>query len=134
MQVRNLRRLLDRSVVVLFVLSAAGHGFAGTLMSDPLTETETLWSFSGSIAAWAIAAFNWLRIDRPGDRALAFLSLAGALCWIGLMLWLMPIADMWNDPRPWVFIAECLALCAFSAGDLIATGGGRKQASNRSAA
>jgi hypothetical protein len=132
--VHRVRPFLDRSVVVLFVLSAAGHGFAGTLMSEPLTETKTLWSFSGSIAAWAIAALNWLRIDRPGDRALAFFSLAGALSWIGLMLWLMPIAGMWSDPRPWIFVVECVVLCAFSASDLIATAGrGQKQSSTVSA-
>lgn len=107
-------RIVDRGSSVLLALFSAGHGIGGTLMSSPLTEQITLWSFSGSIAAWLIAAMNWLRAGRPGDKGLALWSMIGALAWIGLMVWLMQIASMWADPRPWLFIAVCAALAFFS--------------------
>jgi len=106
---------VDRSAAILLAVFAAGHGLVGTLMMSPLNEQITLWSFSGSIAAWLIAALNWMRTSRPGDRTLAFWSLAGALAWIGLMVWLMAIRPgFWADPRPWLFIAVCALLAAFS--------------------
>jgi hypothetical protein len=107
-------KFLDRGAAVLLAFFSAGHGIVGTLMSSPWTDQITLWSFSGSIAAWLIAAMNWLRADRPGDKGLALWSMLGALSWIGLMAWLMQIGAMWTDPRPWLFIVVCVALAAFS--------------------
>jgi len=109
---------IDRAAALLLAFFSAGHGIVGTLMSSPLTESATMWSFSGSVAAWAIAALNWLRTGRPGDRPLAFWALIGALTWIGLMLWLMEVAQMWSDPRPWLFVGACAVLAAFGALDL----------------
>ena len=105
---------VDRACVILLALFSAGHGIVGTLMSSPLTSEITLWSFSGSIAAWLIAALNWMRGSRPDDRVLAFWAGVGALSWIGVMFWLMPIRDMWADPRPWMFNAVCLILALFN--------------------
>ncbi len=106
---------LDRGAAILLALFSAGHGFLGTLMSSPLNEQITLWSFSGSIAAWLIAILNWLRTSRPGDRVLAFWALIGAVSWIGLMAWLMAITpELRTDIRPWLFNAVCVALAAFS--------------------
>lgn len=115
-------KIVDRACVVLLALFSAGHGIAGTLMSSPLDQQITLWSFSGSIAAWLIAALNWMRGSRPGDRVLAFWALIGALSWIGLMFWLMPIAAMWADIRPWLFIAVCAVLAINSLRGLTASG------------
>ena len=99
---------------MLLAIFALGHAVPGTLLSSPLMDPDTLWSFSGSVAAWAIAVLNWLRASRPGDRPLAAWALAGAVAWIGLMLWLMEAATMWADPRPWLFVAACAILAAYS--------------------
>jgi Na+/proline symporter len=107
-------RKIDRSASVLLAVFAFGHAVPGTLLTSPFLDPSTMWSFSGSVAAWAIAALNWLRSSRPGDRALAAWALAGALTWIGLMKWLMAAASMWADPRPWLFIAVCTILAVFS--------------------
>lgn len=115
---RALRRL-DRAFAVLLAIFSAGHGLLGTLAARPLLESATVWSFSGSVAAWLIAALNWLRAGRPGDRALAAWSLAGAVAWIGLMLWLAVAADMVGDVRIWLFVGTCAALAAFGVRDLL---------------
>lgn len=111
-----MRRKIDRAASVLLAVFAFGHAVPGTLLANPLMDPATMWSFSGSVAAWAIAALNWLRVSRPGDHPLAGWALAGALAWIGLMVWLMEAAGMWEDPRPWLFIAVCtiLAACSFA--------------------
>ena len=110
----RIHRRIDRSAAVLLAIFALGHAVPGTLMSNPFMDSDTMWSFSGSVAAWGIAAVNWLRVSRPGDRPLAAWALAGALTWIGLMAWLMEAAGMWADPRPWLFVAVCAILAAYS--------------------
>lgn len=115
----------DRAAALLLAFASAGHGIVGTLMSSPLWDSTTMWSFSGSVAAWAIAVLNWLRTGRTGDRPLAFWALAGALTWIALMLWLMEAAQMWADPRPWMFVGACVILAAFGVRDLTREGPAR---------
>lgn len=105
---------IDRTAAVLLAIFAFGHAVPGTLMTSPLLHSDTMWSFSGSVAAWLIAALNWMRASRPGDRPLAAWALAGALTWIGLMAWLMEAAQMWGDPRPWLFIAVSAILAGYS--------------------
>ena len=111
---KRIHRKIDRSASVLLAIFALGHAVPGTLMSSPFMDSDTMWSFSGSVAAWAIAVLNWLRASRPGDRPLAAWALAGAVTWIGLMAWLMEAAGMWADPRPWLFVAVCAILAAYS--------------------
>ena len=100
--------------MILLALFSAGHGFLGTLGTGELMDSATVWSFSGSIAAWLVAVLNWLRGSRPGDRQLAWWALAGALSWASMMTWLAFAADMLTDPRPWLFVAVCLVLSGFS--------------------
>lgn len=111
-------RRLDRSFAVILAIFSAGHGIPGTLMARPLDEPYAVWSFSGSVAAWMIAAVNWLRAGRPGDRPLAAWALVGSLAWAGLMVWLALAADMTRDVRIWLFLGTCGVLAAFSIADL----------------
>lgn len=112
---------IDRGAALLLALFSAGHGFLGTLATRDLMDSATVWSFSGSIAAWSVAVLNWLRTGRPGDRALARWALAGAVSWAALMVWLAFAADMLADPRPWLFVAVSAVLAGFSARDLLAS-------------
>jgi len=110
---------LDRVLALLLAVFSAGHGFIGVLFTQPLLETSTVWGFSGSIAAWAIAALNWLRAGRPGDFAIAFWALAGALVWIVLMIWLAAAAQMWQDMRIWLFVSVSGGLAIFGLRDIL---------------
>jgi len=111
-------RRVDRAASILLALFAAGHGFLGTLATGSWMESATVWSFSGSVAAWMIAGVNWLRAGRPRDRALAAWALAGALGWAVLMVWLALAADMTRDVRIYLFIGVSLVLAGFSTRDL----------------
>jgi hypothetical protein len=104
---------MDRSLSVLLALLAAGHGFIGVLSTEPFLDSHTVWSFSGSIAAWAIAALNWLRAGRPDDIVIAIWAVAGALAWALLMIWLAAAADMFRDIRIWLFVIVSVGLVAF---------------------
>ena len=111
-------RLVDRIAVVLLAIFAAGHGIVGTLLTVPLMEVRTVWSFSGAVAAWLVAALNWLRGSRPGDRPLAAWAIAGALAYAALMVWLAFAAHLLDDVRPWLFFIVCLILAAIGFKDL----------------
>jgi hypothetical protein len=113
-------RRLDRTCAVLLALFSAGHGILGTLATSPWMEPATVWSFSGSLAAWAIAVLNWLRAGRPSDRPLAAWAVAGAVAWIALMLWLAFAAEMLSDIRIWLFVGVSAVLAAFGLRDLAA--------------
>jgi len=124
-------RSLDRAAALLLALLSAGHGFLGTLATAPLMDSRTVWSFSGSVAAWLVAALNWLRAGRPADRALAAWAVAGALAWAGLMVWLAFAADMLTDVRPWLFVGVSVVLAAFGLRDLTALRRSRSAGSPR---
>lgn len=110
---------LDYALSFALIVFAAGHGFLGTPASYGWNSPEAVWSFSASVAAWLIAALNILRVSRPGDRGLAAAALIGALAWIGLMLWLAPVAGMMGDIRIWLFVMTAGGLALFSAKGLL---------------
>ena len=105
--------IVDRVLSVLLAVLSAGHGFVGVLANQPLLDTYTVWAFSGSIAAWAIAVLNWLRAGRPNDKVIAAWALAGALSWVLIIIWLAVASDMTRDIRIWLFLVVCGALVVF---------------------
>ncbi|GAB4522320.1 MAG: hypothetical protein Tsb0010_06570 [Parvularculaceae bacterium] len=107
-------RYIDYAFSAALILFAAGHGFLGVQATYALNTPEAMWSFSGGVLAWMIAAVNILRVSRPGDRGVAIISLAGALTWIGLMAWLAPVSGMAGDIRLWLFVGSAAGLAAFS--------------------
>lgn len=105
---------IDYALAILLIIFSAGHGFLGTLAAEGWDSPESLWSFSGSVAAWLVAAINILRTGRPRDKGVAMVALIGALSWIGLMAWLAVVADMVFDIRIWLFIGTATGLALFS--------------------
>ena len=104
---------IDYFFSALLILLSAGHGIPGTLMRDGWDSPEAVWSFSGSVAAWLVAAINILRTGRPEDKGVAVVALLGSLSWIGLMVWLAIVADMVLDIRIWLFVGTAAALAGF---------------------
>ena len=105
--------IVDRTFSVLLAVLSAGHGFMGILATQPLLDTYTVWAFSGSIAAWAIAVLNWLRAGRPSDKVIAAWAVAGTLSWALIVIWLAIAADMARDIRIWLFLLVCGGLVVF---------------------
>ncbi len=105
---------IDYLFAALLILFSAGHGFLGTLAADGWNSSASVWSFSGSVAAWLVAAINILRTGRPHDKGVAVIALAGSLSWIGLMAWLAVVAHMISDVRIWLFVGTAAGLVGFS--------------------
>ncbi|MFL6429682.1 MAG: hypothetical protein ACJ71S_15665 [Acidobacteriaceae bacterium] len=73
-------RIVDRIFGWLMVLAALLHCM-GTLTAH-LGEDVTLWSLGAGLGELLLAAINLMRVGRPADRALAWVSFAGCLGWL----------------------------------------------------
>lgn len=107
-------RVTDYAFSAALILFAAAHGFIGSPATYGWSSPQAVWSFSGTIAAWMIAAVNILRAGRPGDRSLAVVALAGAVAWIGLIVWLASLSGAFSDIRMVLHIGAGTGLAIFS--------------------
>jgi hypothetical protein len=110
---------IDRVFSVLLAVLSAGHGFIGVLSTQPFLDSSTVWAFSGSVAAWAVAVLNWLRAGRPDDIVIAAWAVASALAWMLLMIWLAVAAEMLQDARIWLFVFVSGGLAIFGLRDIV---------------
>jgi hypothetical protein len=104
---------LDRAFGCLLVLAGIGHGL-GSYQAYRNQPMALLWALSASFAVWLLAAVNLLRAGRKGDRALAWISFAGCIVWIGFVLWFGLLIGHVFDFRVMVNLIITLALVAFS--------------------
>ena len=74
-------KIVDRIFGWLLVLGALGHGM-GCLQAYGHNPELLLWSECTTLALLLLAGLNLLRVGRPGDHALAWLSLAGCIGWL----------------------------------------------------
>jgi hypothetical protein len=106
-------RTLDRTFGWLLVIGAllhAGGTWAGYRQSPELL----VWSWSGSVAALLVAAVNLLRVNRPGDRALAWVSLFGSVAWVAVALGFGAAIGHVADPRVVIHAVNAAVLAAMS--------------------
>ena len=89
---------LDRFLGGLLTLSAAGHT-VGTLAFYQWPSEIFVWSLGASLAAFLLAAINLLRVNRPTDRALAGICLAGSPGWLALVIAFGVVIGQMLDPR-----------------------------------
>lgn len=73
-----------------------------------------IWALSASFAIFLLAAVNLLRACRKGDRALAWISFAGCLVWIGFAFWFGLLIGNLFDFRPAINLVVTAALAIFS--------------------
>jgi len=107
-------KTLDRAFGVLLFLGGIAHGMGSyrAYNRDPMI---LLWALSASFAVFLLAGVNLLRVGRPSDRALAWVSLAGCLVWAGFALWFGELLGNVLDFRPLVNCLIAVVLAVFNA-------------------
>ena len=91
-------KTVDRAFGWLLVLNGLLHA-VGAWNANHTRPDVLLWALTGSLAAFLIAAVNLLRVDRPHDRPLAWLSLAGSLAWLVVALRVGQLVGNFLDAR-----------------------------------
>ena len=109
---RNLP-IIDRVAGWLLVIGALLHGY-GSYLAYPSLSSNLVWALSGSVAALLLAGINLLRVNRPDDRPLARICLAGCLLWIGIVSTFAATLPNPVDPRPLYHLIVTMVLVVFS--------------------
>lgn len=105
-------KTIDRSLTGLLLLGAVGHTFGVTQFyaGQPMI---LFWSLAAGALTFLLAVLNFLRAGRPGDRALAWVTLAGTLCQLVITLRFGVLIGDLLDPRVIFFSVVCLGLAVF---------------------
>ena len=106
-------KMIDRWFGWLLLLGAVLHGY-GSLQSYSWLTPELVWALAGTLAIGLLAAINLLRVSRPGDRALAWVSFAGCAGWLVLAFGFGVSIGAPLDPRVLYHVLAALVLAAFS--------------------
>ncbi|MDE3155037.1 MAG: hypothetical protein KGN76_08030 [Acidobacteriota bacterium] len=112
-------KILDRTFGWLLVAGGCLHAI-GAWYANHARPDVLLWALTGSLAAFLIAAINLLRVDRPHDRPLAWLALAGALAWLAVALSVGKLAGNFLDVRVVSNALNAVVLAAMSVRSLSA--------------
>jgi hypothetical protein len=105
--------IIDRIAGWLLLIGALLHGY-GSYLAYPSLSSNLIWAWSGSVAALLLAAINLLRVNRPDDRPLAWISLTGCLLWMGIVGGFAATLPNPLDPRPLYHLIVTLILAALS--------------------
>lgn len=106
-------RTLDRIFGVLLLFGAVLHAF-GSLKTYALGTPILVWALSGSLAAGLLAVLNLVRSGRDNDKALAWITFIGCLCWVCLAFAFGSSIGKIADPRILWHVICALALAGFS--------------------
>ena len=104
---------IDRIAGWLLVLGALLHAY-GSYVAYPSLSANLVWAWSGSVAALLLAAINLLRVNRPTDGSLAWISFVGCILWIGIVAAFASTLPNPIDPRPLYHLVVTLVLAALS--------------------
>jgi len=106
-------KIIDRIFAWILVLGGVLHGWGSCYMyrNEPMTM---LWSLCATLLTLLIAAVNLLRVERPGDRPLAWISFAGSLSWAIAAFAAGVLIHNIFDPRPMMHWVTALVLAGFS--------------------
>jgi uncharacterized membrane protein YjjB (DUF3815 family) len=72
------------------------------------------WSLCAALLTLLVAALNLLRVTRPSDRPLAWISFAGSLAWAVAAITAGVLLGNIFDPRPLMHWISAGALACFS--------------------
>jgi hypothetical protein len=106
-------KLIDRVFAWILVLGGLLHGYGSLRMyaNQPMTM---LWSLCATLLTLLVAAVNLLRVERPSDRPLAWISFAGSLSWAVAAFSAGVLFGNIFDPRPAMHWITALVLAGFS--------------------
>jgi len=106
-------KIIDRIFCGFLLLCAIGHLF-GTFKYTEVGSGLFVWSLSGVLAAVLLAALNFLRTGRPGDKPVAAIALVGNLAWVGVVVLFGFSIHNLADPRVLMHGVAALVLAIFS--------------------
>lgn len=109
---------LDRALSILLILGGVGHSI-GSVLNFSNNQMMLLWALCASLFVFLLGAINLLRTRRPGDRPLAWLCLAGGICWIAGAIRFAVLVGNLLDVHAVIFIVITLGLCVFSGRSLM---------------
>jgi hypothetical protein len=106
-------KIIDRIFTWILILGGVLHGWGSFHMYkyEPMT---LLWSLCATLLTFQVAAVNLLRVERPGDRQLAWISFAGSLSWALAAFAAGVLIHNIFDPRPMMHWVTGLVLAGFS--------------------
>jgi hypothetical protein len=112
--------ILDRIFGWLLVVGGLLHAVGSwhAFHDDP---PQLLWALSGSLAALLVAALNLLRVGRPNDRPLAWVSFAASVAWVAVALGFGAVIGHLADPRAVIHAVNAAVLAGLSLRTLIGT-------------
>ena len=110
---------LDRGLAWLLILSACLHSYGAYLGYGFMTPAQ-FWAWVASVAIVLIAALSLLRVNRPGDRGIAWVAFAGSVAWtFAALVFGAVLMGYILDPRALINAIEAAALAAFSLRDAL---------------
>src|SRR5437660_6012746 len=105
-------KTVDRAFGWLLVLGAILHSI-GSIVALRQKPDVLVWALSGSLAALLVAALNLMRVDRPADRTLAWVSAAGTIAWMAVAIGFGAVIGNVLDPRVLYHTIAGAVLAAF---------------------
>jgi uncharacterized membrane protein YjjB (DUF3815 family) len=106
-------RTVDRVFGWLLVVGSLLHS-GGSVAAYRNTPVTLVWALSGTLAGLLVAGLNLLRVGRPNDRALAWMSFAGCLGWLAVDLAFGKVFGNVFDPRVLTHAINATVLAAMS--------------------
>jgi len=104
---------VDRVFGWLLVLGAILHS-VGSVVALRSNPGVLVWALSGSLAALLVASLNLMRVNRPDDRTLAWVSAGGSIAWTLVAIGFGASIGNILDPRATYHAIAGIVLAAFS--------------------
>lgn len=114
-------KVADRIFAWLLAVASLLHAAGSWAMYKDRHET-LLWALSATLAGLLLASVNLLRAGRPRDRTLAWISFAGCLGWLALVVGFGRLIGNLFDFRVLIQGGIAVALALFSLRTALAAG------------
>jgi hypothetical protein len=103
---------VDRALACILLLGALGHSF-GSFEAYARQPATLLWALCASVLVALLGVLNLLRANRPGDRPLAWITVAGTACWLAASIAFGILIHKPFDLRVVIFSLASVGLIGF---------------------